>query len=147
MHNGCTREIYPKSDRHYTELLKLSLDIQLLSMNPKFYRDIFGEMESYKHILIKREYGSKNKVNIKQEELYSDFMKFYTTENLKLLDIYPQKEIDSNWVRRITRYSIDSRFSDITYLHHLMFIRFLKNIKKDERYKKAEKKLFKLIDG
>ncbi|MTI49774.1 MAG: hypothetical protein FH761_18230 [Firmicutes bacterium] len=135
-----------KSDKQYLELAKLSFDIYLLSKNPIFYMDIFEELVTYKDILIRKGYGYKHSKNIKQEKVYLDFIEFFTKESLLLLDIYPNKENSCDWLKKITKNSIYTYKSDLSHIHHLMFIRFFKNVKRDGRYEKIEKKLYKVIN-
>ena len=108
------------SQRAITQLINLAQDIALLLENTYPSRTLEWFSKRYQTLLIKRGYANVSG-RVKQEKLIDDFLFFYDTEFLEVIDSTVAYEDTSNWLTQIVR-----KHRQVFHpIRHLLMIRFL----------------------
>ncbi|MBM7616165.1 TnsD family Tn7-like transposition protein [Alkaliphilus hydrothermalis] len=109
-----------ENDKTSSRLIEVSKAAYYLLENDlfEFNKDIITK--KYKELLDKKELLSINK-NIKQRELYEEFMNFYGEEFLEIMESSIDKDNEYNWLKVITRNSNRT----VHPIRHVLLINFL----------------------
>lgn len=109
-----------KDIEHYEKMLALAKDAYYLLQNDLMNMDKNVVLKKYKNLLCER--GLSTSVDrIKQRELYEEFINFYGTEFLKVMDSGIDNDDEYNWLRVITR----NLKRTVHPVRHLLLIKFL----------------------